>query len=60
MNKLLDDIPWTEDELTETYIPDCDLCSACGEHAEFYAASGESNCCGAKPYNTDYDTEYDR
>ena len=33
--------------------PDCDICSACGEHAEFDEAG--SNCCGARAYDTDYE-----
>lgn len=40
--------------------PEIDICPECKEHAEFDEESGESNCCGAKPYNTDpeIDVEY--
>lgn len=33
--------------------PDIDICSSCGEHTEF--EEGQSNCCGAKPYDSDPD-----
>lgn len=33
--------------------PEIDLCPACGEHAAF--DEGGSECCGAKPYNVDYE-----
>lgn len=43
----------TADTETLTYYePDCDLCSACKEHAEFTRECG-SNCCGAPPYDVD-------
>lgn len=37
---------------------DCDICGACGEHAEFEDdGSGHlvSNCCGSPVYNVDED-----
>jgi hypothetical protein len=37
---------------------DCDICSECGEHAEF--EHGESNCCGAGSYDTDPDVDMER
>lgn len=44
----------------KTSQPDIDICRECGEHAEFDEDTGESNCCGSKPYDTDYETEYDK
>ncbi len=38
--------------------PDIDICRECGEHAEFDESG--SNCCGAKPYDTDPDTDMER
>lgn len=38
--------------------PECDLCSACGEHADFDEEG--SNCCGARPYDTDPDIDRER
>ncbi len=38
--------------------PDIDICSACGEHAEF--DDNGSNCCGARPYDTDPDIDMER
>lgn len=35
--------------------PDIDICSECGEHAEFNEDGSE--CCGAKPINTDPELE---
>lgn len=44
--------------------PDIDLCSSCGEHAEFIEdeETGEclSNCCGSGPYDTDPDIDMER
>lgn len=40
--------------------PDCDVCSCCKEHAEFDVETGESNCCGAPPYDTDPDLDMER
>jgi len=44
--------------------PDCDICRACGDHAEFITdeESGEclSNCCGEPPYSTDIDLDVER
>jgi hypothetical protein len=39
---------------------DCDVCSSCLEHAEFDIETGESNCCGAEPYNTDIEDDLER
>lgn len=38
--------------------PDIDICSECGEHAQW--DEWGSNCCGAKPYNTDPDLDMER
>ena len=38
--------------------PDIDICSECGEHAEF--DENGSNCCGAGAYDTDPDTDMER
>lgn len=38
--------------------PDMDICSECGEHADF--DENGSNCCGAKPYDTDSDWDMER
>lgn len=38
--------------------PDIDICTACGEHAEF--EDGESSCCGSGPANTDPDLDMER
>jgi len=37
---------------------ECDICSECGEHAEF--DEHESECCGAKIYDTDPDVDLER
>lgn len=45
------------------YTPDIDICSACGEHAEFEQDSDGhvySNCCGAGEINTDPDIDMER
>lgn len=39
-------------EIGTPYEPDCDICSACGEHAGFTEEYG-SDCCNAHPYDTD-------
>jgi hypothetical protein len=39
--------------------PDIDICSACGEHAEFDDETG-SNCCGAEAYDSDPDIDMER
>ena len=39
--------------------PDCDICSSCGEYAEFDEESG-SECCGAGAYDTDHDIDMER
>lgn len=41
--------------------PDIDICSSCGEHCEFEDTEEGylSNCCGANPYDTDYEIDYD-
>jgi hypothetical protein len=41
---------------------DFDICSECGEHAEFEETDDGcvSNCCGAKPYDTDPDINMER
>ena len=42
---------------------DCDICSECGEHADYEESEdGEtvSNCCGSSPYNVDHDYDMDR
>ena len=42
---------------------DCDICSECGEHADWEEVEdGEvvSNCCGAGPINTDPDIDMER
>ena len=36
----------------------CDIRSKCKEHTEFI--EGESECCGAPPYNVDYEPDCDR
>lgn len=38
--------------------PDIDICPDCGEHAEF--DENGSECCGAGPYQADYDDYNDR
>lgn len=42
--------------------PDIDICKNCGEHAEFEETDNgrESNCCGAGPYDPDYETDMER
>jgi hypothetical protein len=53
--------------------PDIDICSACGEHTEFYCCEEGSknlecdcdgivlsNCCGAGSYDTDPDIDMER
>lgn len=42
--------------------PDIDICSDCGEHAEFEETEKgcQSVCCGAKPYDTDPDVDMER
>ena len=39
--------------------PDIDLCRECGEHTSF-DEEGLSECCGAKPYDTDPDIDMER
>jgi hypothetical protein len=41
-------------------VPVCDICTECGEHAEFDKGTGESNCCGAGPYDSDPDIDTER
>jgi hypothetical protein len=40
--------------------PDCDICPECGEHAEFDEETGESECCGVGPYDSDPDVDMER
>jgi hypothetical protein len=42
--------------------PDIDICSACGEHAEFEETDDGcvSNCCGSGAYDTDPDIDMER
>lgn len=40
--------------------PDIDICPACGEHAEFDEDTGESECCGSAPYDSDPDVDMER
>jgi hypothetical protein len=35
-----------------------DICRECGEHTEF--EEGESECCGARAYESDPDTDMER
>lgn len=45
------------------YVPEYDICSSCGEHAEFGNEEDDSfvsNCCGASPYNSDPDVDMER
>lgn len=47
----------------DKYIPDYDICSSCGEHAEFGEDEDESyvsNCCGASVVNSDPDIDMER
>jgi hypothetical protein len=39
---------------------DIDICSDCGEHCDFDEETGESNCCGAHPIDTDPDLDMER
>lgn len=42
--------------------PDCDVCSSCNDHCEFEDTEDGyfSNCCGAKPYDSDPDVDMER
>ena len=40
------------------YSPDYDICSECGEHADF--DEGGSTCCGCPPYDSDPDVDMER
>ena len=37
------------------FMSDIDICSECGEHAEFNEDGSE--CCGARPVNTDIELD---
>ncbi len=43
---------------------DCDICSECGEHADYEEIEGEeellSNCCTAPPCSVDQEYDLDR
>lgn len=52
-------LPHNNDPILTPYTPDIDICSECGEHAEFSEEEG-SNCCGASPYDTDPDYDMER
>lgn len=39
--------------------PDIDICTSCGEHAEFNE-EGKSECCGSAPQDTDPDLDMER
>lgn len=47
----------------ELITMDCDICSSCGEHADWEESDdGDtlSACCGAGPYDTDPDIDMER
>lgn len=54
--------PYLPEKSATLRQPDCDICSSCGEHTGFEETDVGcvSDCCGAKPYDTDYENEYDR